>query len=206
MKIREFAYEKDNVTYKVIISYKRQKNIYYRYKNSAFYITAPYLASQKIIFQGLDKYFDKLLKQHQKEVSHFSFEEGYVYLLGEKHSIEELGIIDEDQLKIYLKNLAFDVINERVRKYEQIMDISLPYKVKVKETVRQYGSNSKRTHTLSFQISLVHYAIDIIDTVVVHELAHEYVRNHQKEFYDVVYKYSPNYKFFQKKLKKGIHQ
>lgn len=206
MKIREFAYEKDNVTYKVIISYKRQKNIYYRYKNSAFYITAPYSASQKIIFQGLDKYFDKLLKQHQKEVSHFNFEEDYVYLLGEKHSIKELGIIDEDQLKIYLKNLAFDVINERVRKYEQIMDISLPYKVKVKETVRQYGSNSKRTHTLSFQISLVHYAIDIIDTVVVHELAHEYVRNHQKEFYDVVYKYSPNYKFFQKKLKKGIHQ
>ena len=86
------------------------------------------------------------------------------------------------------------------------MGISEPYKVAVRNTVRQYGSNSKRTHALSFQIDLIHYSPEIIETVVIHELAHEFERNHSKNFYNIVYKYCPMYKDLQRKLKKGIHK
>ena len=39
--------------------------------------------------------------------------------------------------------------------------------------------------------------------VCVHELAHILVYDHSKEFYDVVYKYYPNYKECHTKLRKG---
>ena len=103
------------------------------------------------------------------------------------------------------KNAGF-LITELVRKYERIMGIFEPYKVKIRDTKRQYGSNSKRTHTLSFQTTLLHYSNEIIETVVVHELAHDFERNHSKNFYNIVYSFAPNYKQLQNKLKKGIHK
>ena len=206
MKQKVFEFEKDNVIYQVHVTYKYQRNVYFRYKEDGFHVSAPYLTSNKLIMSGIEKYFDKLVNQHKQNISHFSFEDDFVYLLGEKVSLSSLSIKDIEELQEYLKEYALEIITNEVRKYEQIMDISKPYKIKIKDTSRQYGSNSKKTHTLSFQTSLIHFSLDIIDTVVVHELAHEFERNHQKGFYDVVYKYSPNYKYLQRKLKKGIHQ
>ena len=117
-----------------------------------------------------------------------------------------MNIKNEEDLRLFLKNIALKTLTEEVHKYETIMGIEKPYKIRVKDTCRQYGSNSKRTHSLSFQTSLIHYSLDIIDTVVVHELAHEFERNHQKAFYNVVYNFFPNYKELQRKLKRGIHK
>ena len=206
MKQKEFEFLKDNVVYKVHVTYKYQHNVYFRYKEDGFHVSAPYLTSQKVIKSGIEKFFDKLIKQVETKKSHYSFDEDYVYILGEKQSIKELGIDSEENLISFLKTFAYEKINEEVEKYRQIMDISTNYKVKIRDTSRQYGSNSRRTHTLSFQTSLIHYSLDIIDTVVVHELAHDFERNHQKGFYEIVYKYCPNYKQLQKKLKRGIHQ
>ena len=205
MKLNEFTFEKNGQLYKVIVTFKHQRNIYFRYRDDVFLVSAPYLTSRKVIMNGIDKYFDKLIKQNSKTI-HYSFEKDYVFILGEDYSISSLHIKNEEELREYLKNVALKTLTEEVRKYEEIMGIEKPYKIRVKDTVRQYGSNSKKTHSLSFQISLIHYSLDIIDTVVVHELAHEFERNHQKAFYDVVYKYSPNYKTLQRKLKRGIHK
>ena len=206
MKQKIFEYIKDNVSYKVTVTYKYQRNIYFRYKDDGFHVSAPYLTSYKTIEMGLNKYAEKLIKQHKGTISHYSFEEDYVYLLGEQVSLTSLNIKNKEELDKYLKKYALGIISEEVQKYRQIMDISTEYKVRIANTSRQFGSNSKRTHSLSFQTSLIHYSLDIIDTVVVHELAHEFERNHQKGFYDIVYKYSPNYKELQKKLKRGIHK
>ena len=80
----------------------------------------------------------------------------------------------------------------------------MDYKVRVQKMRSRFGSNSKHTKTLNFSTILLHYSLAIIDSVVVHELAHCFVYNHSKDFYNVVYKYCPNYKLVQAKLKKGI--
>ena len=206
MKQEQFEFVKDNNSYNVFVTYKYQRNIYFRYKEDGFHISAPYFTRRKTIEAGIDKFFDKLLKQHVAKTSHFSFEDDYVYLLGEKVAISSLNIKNDEELHKYLKKYALEIISQEVEKYRQIMDISTIYKIRIADTTHQYGSNSKKTHTLSFQTSLIHYSLDIIDTVVVHELAHEFERNHQKHFYEIVYKYCPNYKPLQRKLKRGIHQ
>ena len=206
MKTSEFVYLYKNKEYPVHVTYKRQRNIYYRYKEDGFHVSAPYLVGKKTIIQGLDKFSDKIIGQYEKSHSNFSFEEDYVWLLGEQISLSSQNIKNMQDLSSYLQKNATFFITEVVRKYERIMGVSESYKVKVRDTERQYGSNSKRTHTLSFQTGLIHYSPEIIETVVVHELAHDFERNHSKNFYNIVYSFSPKYKEIQKKLKKGIHK
>lgn len=206
MKTKQLVFTKNSVNYDVFVTYKFQRNIYFRYKDDGFHVSAPRFTKDKTIIQGIDKFFDRLLIQHKSRTSHYSFEEDYIYILGEKIALSSLNINSEEELEKYLKTQGLGILTTEVRKYEQIMGIKIPYKVKIRDTKNQFGSNSKKTHTLSFQKSLVHFSLEILDTVVVHELAHEFERNHQKGFYDIVYKYSPYYDYYQKKLKKGIHK
>ena len=183
-----------------------QRNIYYRYKEDGFHVSAPHMARQSTIVNGLNRFAGRLLVQYSNLHSNYSFENDFVYLLGEQVSLKSLNIKNLQDLQCFLRKKALIFISELVKKHEEIMQISKPYKVSVRNTVRQYGSNSKRTHALSFQIDLIHYSIEIIETVVIHELAHEFERNHSKNFYNIVYKYCPRYKELQKKLKLGIHK
>lgn len=206
MKISEFIYKYKNKDILVHVRYSRQRNIYYRYRKDGFHVSAPYLTGQKTILKGLDKFANKLIVQFEKMNSNYSFDYDFVYLLGEQVSLKSLNIENTEDLHDFLQKNAEIYIKELVRKNEEIMGISEPYKIKIKPTERQFGSNSKRTHTLSFQIDLIHYSKEIIESVVVHELAHDFERNHGENFYNIIYKYCPNYKELQKKLKKGIHR
>ena len=206
MKSTEFVYLYKNKEYPVHVTCKYQRNIYYRYKEDGFHVSAPYLVTKKAIVKGLDKFADKILAQYENSHSHFSFEKDYLWLFGEQVSLSQQNIKNPQELQEFLRKNGTFLITELVRKYERIMGISKPYKVKIRDTERQYGSNSKRTQTLSFQTGLVHYSPEIIETVVVHELAHDFERNHSKNFYNIVYSFSPKYKELQRKLKKGIHK
>ena len=62
-------------------------------------------------------------------------------------------------------------------KGRRICVIKKPYRVSVKKMTSRYGSNSSQTHTVSYSLVLLHYSVEIIDSVIVHELAHDFVRN-----------------------------
>ena len=84
------------------------------------------------------------------------------------------------------------------------MHVNEPYKVKVRQKNSNYGVNSRRTHTLTFASILVHYSEELIDAIIVHELAHHFVFNHSSDFYNVVYEYMPDYDFRIFKIKKRM--
>ena len=56
---------------------------------------------------------------------------------------------------------------------------------------------------LTFDKDLIHYSLEIIDSIVIHELAHYYYHDHSHSFYNMVLKYCPNYKELQRKLTYG---
>lgn len=206
MKCFEFVYKCGDKEFPVNVCLKRQRNIYYRFKNGKFSITAPHFTTKKMVEMGLNKFAEKLIKRDKTFNSNYSLDEDYIFLLGEKVSLSELNLINTGEIDHFLRLKCEETIIPMVRKYEQIMGIFDPYKVGFRHTKNQFGSNSKKTHHLSFQIELIHYSPEIIETVVVHELAHEFERNHSQNFYNIVYKYCPNYKEIQRKLKKGIHK
>ena len=89
--------------------------------------------------------------------------------------------------------------------YENKMNLP-SYRISVRNMTTRYGSNSLRSKHITFALVLVHYSTEIIDSVIVHELAHIKEFNHSQKFYDVVYKYYPNYDECHAKLRKGIYK
>lgn len=211
---KSFIFKYKEKEYNVIIVHKRMKNIRYRFKNDTFYVSCPRLVRKTDIVRGLEKFAPKLIGY---DVRFKGMDDKYLYLFGKKLLMTGSNQInfsdgskiiykDEKDLENQLKKMFLKVIEQRVRYYQIVMGIKNPYTVKVKKMTSRYGSNSKSTRTIAFALCLVHYSSYIIDAVIVHELAHDFVRNHSKKFYDVVEKFYPEYKIYIKKLKKGIFE
>ena len=196
--------------FNVEIARKRMKNIRYRLDGNTFKISAPYLASQGSIKRGLDRFAERLVKG-RKPASKGS---NYLYIFGYKYPFNDNGgevHFSNGQILKYssfedfekkMKKLYLPIVTSRVRYFENLMRLK-PHNVRVRKMTSRYGSNSKHTHTVTFALKLFSYSIDILDAIVVHELSHSVVFNHSKAFYDVVYKYCPNYDALHRKLRKG---
>ena len=208
---KEFDILFKNKSYKVTINYKKNKYIHYRFKNGEFVITAPRFASNKSIMNGLQKYGEKLISQSNTEKCRG---DDFLMLLGYRVQISDSGEINfsdgskityknRDTLERKLREYFLGLCKRRVAYYTKIMDVPL-YATRVRKMETRYGSNSLTSRTVCFSTKLMHYSLEIIDAIVIHELAHIRVFNHSKKFYDFVYKYCPNYDELHNKLRKGI--
>lgn len=209
---KDFVYLINGVNYPVHLVLKHQKNIYYRFHDEQFFITAPKLCSQKKILEGLEKFGSRLIKtNHKIEKQLYSFEEGYIYLLGKKLELktnekflQTENIIyapNKEVLEKNLKQIAHKFLINLTRTYEREMGILEPHQVSVKKMKTRFGSNSYTTHRIHYQLDLIHFREEVIASVVVHELAHDFYHNHQKKFYNCVLTYCPNYYALKKELR-----
>ena len=212
MKDKQFIYEYNGVNYPVIVTRKRVKNIIYRFKDDTFYISVPWFAFQNDVIKGLDRFAPRLINGSKKRKDNPPIGEDYIYILGERYPLQEQGIIsfedqeisygNKDELLIKLKKWFLNYVIIRNREFEMAMNLP-KYRVKVRDMTSRYGSNSKHTKSITFATLLLHYSKEIIDSVIVHELAHDVVYNHSGKFYNLVYQYCPNYDDCHKKLRKG---
>ena len=202
-----FLYLVNDKTYEVEVTYKRIRNIHYRFDGEKFLVSSPRLVSLSKIKSGLDKYAQRLIDTNVKNKAESL---DYIYILGQKYDLSypgeivlpdatEISFKDIEQMKRKLKKWFLSLMSERVSLYEKEMGAP-HYNVKVRMMKSRYGSNNKHTQTLTFSFVLVHYSLEIIDSVIVHELAHCFVYDHSDKFYKVVYKYCPNYDRLRKKL------
>ena len=99
----------------------------------------------------------------------------------------------------FYKEYATEYLTKRLDYFSSLM--KLPYtKVRYKKLKTRWGScNSRAEITLNTQ--LMKLEKDLIDYVVVHELAHLVYMNHSKEFHNLVEKYILNSKSIRKRLK-----
>ena len=94
---------------------------------------------------------------------------------------------------------------ERVRHYSGLMGITFG-RITVRNQKTRWGSCSEKGN-LNFNYLLYFLPKELLDYVVVHELAHRRHMNHSGEFWAEVEKYFPEYKESRKKLKKiGINE
>ena len=215
MPENEFIYKYNDKEYPVIVTRKSIRSIRYTFRDGKFYVSAPhFFAGKGRIIDGLDRFAARLIKSDHKSKARG---EDYIYLLGTKVQIQNEGEINfsdgvnikyksAEDLDKKLKKWFLKLVENRHRYYEKLMEIKKPYKVKVRKMSSRYGSNSSQTHSITYSLILMHYTIDVIDSVIVHELVHDKVHNHSNKFYDVVYKYCPDYDKLHKRLRKGEFQ
>jgi predicted metal-dependent hydrolase len=86
---------------------------------------------------------------------------------------------------------ARELLAGRVQHYAPLMGVSVP-RLRITSAERRWGSCST-TGTVSFAWRLVMAPMDVIDYVVVHELAHLREMNHSHRFWAVVASVMPDY-------------
>lgn len=98
-----------------------------------------------------------------------------------------------------LKAKTKEIVLDRVKHFSSIMGLS-PKRVSVNSAKKRFGSCSAEGN-INFSFRLCLYPNEVIDYVVVHELAHLKELNHSRRFWAIVEKYIPNYKEIKKQFR-----
>jgi len=98
----------------------------------------------------------------------------------------------ESVFQAWYRQQAKQLIVERVKYFADKYQLHYE-KVKITSARTRWGSCSPK-NTLSFSWRLVMTPLDVVDYVIIHELAHTVHHNHSKRFWGLVEKIMPDYK------------
>ena len=121
--------------------------------------------------------------------------EGKFYYLGKIYAMNN----DISSLDEFYKQKAKEIIPPLVQKHSNIMQL-FPTSIKYRKNKRTWGSCNYK-NGLNFNTLLVKFPLEVVEYVVIHELAHIKEKNHSKKFWAVVEKYCKDYKKREELLK-----
>ncbi len=206
-------YELDGIYYDVIINRKNNKNLYVRVKDDKkIYVSCNYFTTKIMIKKVLDDNVSFLSKAISK-VSRTKDNDKLFYL-GKSYDII---ITDVDEVKI-IGDKIFAKSRESLNKWYKeetlrIFDLRYVYVfnnfkedikspiLKIRNMKTRWGVYNKKNHTITLNSKLIEFDVEKIDYVIVHELSHIIHFNHSKEFWQLVSKYSKNYKRIRKEMR-----
>ena len=103
-----------------------------------------------------------------------------------------------EELKALIR-AAHRVLPEKVRLWGGRMGLN-PTRITITRARTRYGSCSAK-NSISFSCRLMSREDDLIDYVVVHELAHIRFKNHGKAFHQLIEQYLPGHRALEKRLR-----
>ena len=112
----------------------------------------------------------------------------------------QMGILSDKEIR-KLKRDAKKIIPERVEYYAKLSGITYN-RIFIRLQKSRWGSCSIEGN-LNFNALLALMPLEVLDSVVVHELCHRRHMDHSKAFYDEVLKIFPDYKKWDKWLKEN---
>ena len=209
------TYTYQDNTYEIIIEKKPIKNAYIKVKSDLnIYINVPKLTPNafiKKLIKENSKAIDKMLKKQLAELEKL---EKFYYLgehltLYEDSAFKEVYIEDgqiyyknQKSLDKWLETSIKEILNERLQHNFNLFEENISYpELKLRTMKTRWGVCKLKPPTITLNKKLIRYSLEVIDYVIIHELAHLIFPNHQKEFWNLVEKYCPNYKILRKKLK-----
>jgi predicted metal-dependent hydrolase len=100
------------------------------------------------------------------------------------------------------KQLLLNYVKTATISYYDKMYLDKNYpSILIKSVKSKLGHYHLAKHQIMINLSMVYNNSDLIDYVIVHELAHIQEFNHQPKFYSLIAKILPNYKQLEKLLK-----
>jgi len=147
----------------------------------------------ELYFMG--KVYPVILTAHDKKKCQFHFDGAKFTLL--YHSYDEL--LFQKHVDHFYKTQIQKQMPSWVEEWAEEMSLS-PSSIRFRKTKRQWGSCSGK-NVLSFNTMIMKLPQDVIQYIIVHELAHIRHKHHQKAFWKEVEAYLPDYKSQVQELK-----
>lgn len=188
-------------------------------KDGRVVLTVPYGASKKAEEEFLKRSENWLKERYEKAIDKTLFyecvDESLIYILGNEYMIR---IITSDHDFVEIKDAFLDIyttsndfeynskllnnyLNDlRIKTYKEILEKYLSMtqesilSFRIKKLSATYGICYPERKEIVLSSTLIHKSYDFIESVALHEIIHLKVKNHQKEFYDELLKYMPDYK------------
>ena len=208
------------------IAYKynpRLKNSYINILPSAQVVVKTPIKSEKYIYDLIEGKYEWIIKKidHIKKYEKRDVNiEDEVLIFGEVYSIDhEIATSLRDKLQKlrtvtqenilnnydrYYKEMSQRHIPGRVEHFSSLMGLQ-PTNIKFRKMKRRWGSCDSKKE-LTFNTNLLKLSRELIDYVIVHELAHIKHMNHSKRFHDLVKLYLPNAKELEKKIREEFYR
>ncbi len=183
MKMNKLSLGRTKIKYKIIK--KPIKHIYLQVKEDFVEIRCNSFVSKAFI--------EKFIIKHSEYIIHKLSNNKYFYLFGEKYEKNEI-----DEKEIYKEKLP-SVVLSFVEEYSNRMNL-YPNKISFRFNKTRWGSCSFKNN-ISFNYYLAKLPKELIEYIVVHELAHIKHKNHSAAFWREVGKYLPDVKNRRKLLR-----
>lgn len=105
-------------------------------------------------------------------------------------------------LERFYRRKSEAVIEPLIHKFSQIMQLH-PESVSYKKYKRRWGCCDTQNRIV-FNFLLAQFPQEVVEYIVIHELAHIKEKNHSKRFWDLVGRYRPDYKSIHSQIK-AVH-
>ncbi len=147
-----------------------------------------YQPGETFLYLGKEYALEAVAGQHKKLV------------LDDRFKIAESALKDAELVfQYWYRQQAKQWIVERVKHLAELHQLHYE-KIKITSARTRWGSCSPK-NTLNFSWRLILTPPDVIDYVIIHELAHTVHHNHSKRFWNLVEKFLPDYKERRKQLR-----
>lgn len=140
--------------------------------------------AKNLIEKKIDWISSSILKLEKKSVN----EDEFLYL-GVRKKLEDFKI---KNLDTFYKKEILKYLPDLVDIYSKKMNL-FPTSIKYRKNKRTWGSCNYK-NGLNFNILLMKFPIELMEYVIIHELAHIKHKNHSKKFWDLVEDFCPDYK------------
>ena len=177
-----------------LIHKKKLKNIYLRIINNK---QLQIRANRYFTINDSKKFIDSkkswILKHFTKKNSN-KIEDNEYFYLGEVFKKYD----DFDLIEFYKKK-SLEIMPDIVNKNAFLMNVTF-ISLKFRNNKSRWGSCSFK-NAISLNINLMKFPLDVIEYVIIHELAHIKHKNHSQKFWNEVEKYCSNFRVLNAKLK-----
>ncbi|MBQ2835916.1 MAG: M48 family metallopeptidase [Clostridia bacterium] len=185
---------------------QNEDDIYNKYKkieSSEISTIKQWKTGEKLYYKGEEFTIIRKTTPKKQIKIDIQLESKQIEIIVPENMEQEIIKINVDKtIKRLLKRNTEIMIKSRLPYWSKITGFEYN-QVKVMDATTRYGSCMPTKKNLYFSSRLVMLPDNIIDAIIVHELCHMKYKNHNKEFYDLVAKYIPNYKEIDKWLKKN---
>lgn len=197
--------------------------IYKKFNNRGMNVRVIYgeievYTSDYIKVEYIDDFVKKIIKkyQHIRIMDRpFMKEDVYCYILGKKRYFTTDSALKNDSNYFYIptttkdpigkyKRMFLEYLKPRLLTLGKVMGKNLSdYRVRTGLFLTYYGAHFSTKKQFKFDYRLFSFKPDIIDTVIIHEIAHTYERKHDDRFYKIVHMFCPQYDRLQQFLNEG---
>lgn len=104
-----------------------------------------------------------------------------------------------------ISNALLPILNERINEFNRQYFNSTLGKIRIKDNLSNWGSCS-RANNINLDFRLLLGPIEVLDAVILHELAHTMHHNHSADFHAILHNAVPDYKNRMKWLRANGHR